>query len=778
MASAFQFAVAIGAKDETASAFALVEKHLKDLTQSAVKASAAVSPRNATVGLDAVGAAAQRAGSLIERNFKDAPRHFRELGDGASHAVRRIGEIVPAVAGLTGALSVGGLVALTEKFATGGAAVSRTAQTIGMSAHDLQRFQGAAAYAGIGADTMSTSLVGLDKSVHDAAFGLEGSGGMIWASQKWGIALRNTDGSVRSTTDVLGDLADKIHSLPTADAQRRFADMWGVGALLQLLRQGRAEVNKFADLSQQHGGVISDEDLKKAEDFERAWIGTTQAARGAGIQIASRLAPAMVPLLEDLSHWLMDTDHIKALAEGIAKVVTAIADAIKGIDWGALVTGITSVLDKTNALVDKLGMGKGAFGGGMKEGFADAFFGALGVPSGLVRTLGGIFGIGRGGSAAPNGRPGGVTGQGQVVPIPPPLGGGLPPHAGLEGATDAENRVLAQVRQRENQGVYDTFHATGGHVGSLADVEAFGGKSHAFGAYGFQPGTYRGMGGGADISPREQDTAALALLRKYGPNATQSWAASGPYDTTGLGAQRNATPAASASGLWSRIAGAIAPSSAHAAPMPGFADISKQAALGNFGQMDAVKGMIVHHTGGGRTVEDVLKTFRQRGVASNFVIDPAGKVFQVLPEGAAGAHIMRGWGPKGAGLNNRNMEGVEIIAADDKHVNAVEKAAALGLIASRAARFGYDPLTDVFGHGEVNPGHRQESEGMTVVNAARAGGAPPVNFGEASAQANADSHHSVDVNFVNAPPGMRSGLRSSTGPADFKLRTGYAMGAI
>jgi hypothetical protein len=34
-----------------------------------------------------------------------------------------------------------------------------------------------------------------------------------------------------------------------------------------------------------------------------------------------------------------------------------------------------------------------------------------------------------------------------------------------------------------------------------------------------------------DISPPRQDQAALQLLRKYGPNATQSWAASGPYST-------------------------------------------------------------------------------------------------------------------------------------------------------------------------------------------------------------------------------------------------------
>lgn len=109
--------------------------------------------------------------------------------------------------------------------------------------------------------------------------------------------------------------------------------------------------------------------------------------------------------------------------------------------------------------------------------------------------------------------------------------------AGTIEATAAEAALLAEIRQRESSGVYDQFHATGQRVTSLEDVERLPGKSHAFGAYGFQPGTYREMGaitGRYDLSPASQDANAVQLLRKYGPNATQSWAASGPYNTAGL----------------------------------------------------------------------------------------------------------------------------------------------------------------------------------------------------------------------------------------------------
>jgi hypothetical protein len=40
---------------------------------------------------------------------------------------------------------------------------------------------------------------------------------------------------------------------------------------------------------------------------------------------------------------------------------------------------------------------------------------------------------------------------------------------------------------------------------------------------------------------------------------------------------------------------------------------------------------------------------------------------------------------------------------------------------------------------------------------------------------NLDSSHRVEVHFVNAPTGMRSGLTKSEGPAEVSVRTHYSM---
>jgi hypothetical protein len=80
--------------------------------------------------------------------------------------------------------------------------------------------------------------------------------------------------------------------------------------------------------------------------------------------------------------------------------------------------------------------------------------------------------------------------------------------------------------------------------------------------------------------------------------------------------------------------------------------------------------------------------------------------------GPGSAHMMPGWG-KGAGLSNRNTVGMEVIAKNDADVAPAQIASAKAFMEK------YYPKTPVFGHGEVNPGHKEATEGLTITNAIR-----------------------------------------------------------
>jgi GH24 family phage-related lysozyme (muramidase) len=143
--------------------------------------------------------------------------------------------------------------------------------------------------------------------------------------------------------------------------------------------------------------------------------------------------------------------------------------------------------------------------------------------------------------------------------------------------------------------------------------------------------------------------------------------------------------------------------------------------FGNFSD-SGPQGIVFHHTGGRGTPDGVINTLAGRGLASNYVMDRDGTVVQILPNGQRGAHIRSTDEFKDAaaqGLSNKNTLGIEMIAKDNNDLTDAQKASAVKF--ANAMRQQYNnPNMPVYGHGELNPGHKQSTEGMGAVDAVRA----------------------------------------------------------
>jgi hypothetical protein len=187
------------------------------------------------------------------------------------------------------------------------------------------------------------------------------------------------------------------------------------------------------------------------------------------------------------------------------------------------------------------------------------------------------------------------------------------------------------------------------------------------------------------------------------------------------------------------------------------------------GDAGGVKAFIMHHTGGGGDVAGVQQTLRERHLGVEYVMDRKGNITKT--GGPGSANIMPEdryrrspiLGPGQPFLNNQNIAGMEVIARNDKDVTPAQVAAARAFIAKNY------PNTPVFGHGEVNPGHKEADEGMSIVSAIRAqrggkldeaekknGGAITFNFNNVprgvKTNADADGFDSVKVERSNASP--------------------------
>jgi len=145
-------------------------------------------------------------------------------------------------------------------------------------------------------------------------------------------------------------------------------------------------------------------------------------------------------------------------------------------------------------------------------------------------------------------------------------------------------------------------------------------------------------------------------------------------------------------------------------------DISSLSKLKS-GPMKSDKNFVIHHTAGRGSAEHVVGVLNNRTIDGKkvvlgvqWVIDRDGKIFQTLPKGHIGAHILNSDNFSSAprGINNTNSQGVEIVAKNDEDILPIQCLATLKLIKG----LGYSK-GNIYGHGELNPGHRPKSEGQT-----------------------------------------------------------------
>ena len=138
-----------------------------------------------------------------------------------------------------------------------------------------------------------------------------------------------------------------------------------------------------------------------------------------------------------------------------------------------------------------------------------------------------------------------------------------------------------------------------------------------------------------------------------------------------------------------------------------------------FGEFDQnPKGMTIHHTAGRGNEYGVMQTFHERNFPAQWIVNRKGEIVRALPEGRIAHHMRAGQGI-GEGLNNYNMEGVEVIANNDKDILPEQMDAVKRLVAMRAAKFGWeDPKSAVYAHGEINE-HKEDDEGATITKMIR-----------------------------------------------------------
>jgi hypothetical protein len=251
--------------------------------------------------------------------------------------------------------------------------IEEMSQRLGIGAETLSGWAYAAKLSGSSLDALTNALPKLAKNMAAAQ---EDGSRLSELFRTLGISTVDAAGNLRDVEDVLPEIADRFRGLNNDSTEAALAmELFGrSGAeLLEFLNRGSAGITELTDRARELGIVISDETAARAAEFNDKLDDMKAVAMAVGLQVAERLLPAMIDLVDSFTDLAQEGALAEQIAGRIEATFTTLADSATILD--ATIRGV--ILDLT-ALYKLAEAGqKASFWGGFNfSGAADSLAGA------------------------------------------------------------------------------------------------------------------------------------------------------------------------------------------------------------------------------------------------------------------------------------------------------------------------------------------------------------------------------------------------------------------
>ena len=261
---------------------------------------------------------------LVELGFDYDPEALEQFQSDLDDTLASVKKLVVGLVAGTSAL-VGFAVATTRASDEQG----KLADETGVAVEQLDALQFANRRAGGTADGLSSSLQQLAVRVGETARGV-GSG--IEAFGLLGISVNNTNGSLKSTDQILLEVAGRFDNFSKSQ-QIELADKLGLRDSIRLLQQGSggiADLIKEAKLL----GVTTAEDAALSAEFQDSLTDIWQIVK----QLSRTLTKSLVPVMEDISNTFTEwwKANRKLIEQNIPKFIERAAFALKLLTLAAI----------------------------------------------------------------------------------------------------------------------------------------------------------------------------------------------------------------------------------------------------------------------------------------------------------------------------------------------------------------------------------------------------------------------------------------------------------
>jgi hypothetical protein len=262
--------------------------------------------------------------------------------DSSKHIVQSFKTISTAIAGVAVSMAAMGA-AMVMHAVKSADEMMKLSRAVGVGVESLSAYSYAAGLAGLDTETLGKALGRLDRNAAEAA---GGTGKAASAFKRLGISLTDPEGKLRSTSDLILDVAEKFSKMEDGSTKTALAmQLFGRdGArMVTFLNQGKEGLRAATEEARRLGKVIDEETGRAAEEFHDNLERLEGAVGGFGIAMMRDALPA----LQNISQAMVDAakegrgfqENINGLdisLRVLATVAVAVYEAIErvGISFG------------------------------------------------------------------------------------------------------------------------------------------------------------------------------------------------------------------------------------------------------------------------------------------------------------------------------------------------------------------------------------------------------------------------------------------------------------
>ena len=286
----------------------------------------------------------------LRKNFKIFMKSQNELADkcksfGALMAVPLGGAFTTVAATVKSSIST---------FTDYASAAQDAATKVGGTARDIQRYGYAAKMSGSSQEELNACLGIFSKNLANAVQGKNKT--LINVFKQLGISMTDANGKMRTTTELLPDIANAMRSQATESQKAYIAtQLFGRGgqSLIQMLEGGAEGLNALTAEAERMGIVVDQDGVDSAKAFGDNLDRLKFSLLGVSLSIGQHIIPIIEPMINAFREWIITNREM--IATAIVDYCREFAETLKQIDFKELISSMIAFIKQCNSIFKALG---------------------------------------------------------------------------------------------------------------------------------------------------------------------------------------------------------------------------------------------------------------------------------------------------------------------------------------------------------------------------------------------------------------------------------------